>query len=125
MFFVLEIAPNKYELVTHPLDGSILPGITWDSILKLAPDLFTDIKISEWPFKIQEFISAHNNGILKEVFVSGTASVIGEVHSIDIWGQNYEFIYKPETELVCTKIKQYLIDIQIGKIPHVFSHLIK
>jgi branched-chain amino acid aminotransferase len=39
------------ELITPPLDGTILPGVTRDSILTLTRE-FKEFKVSERPFKI-------------------------------------------------------------------------
>lgn len=45
------------ELITPPLDGTILPGITRKSILQMAKEM-GEFKVTEKPFKIQEVISA-------------------------------------------------------------------
>ena len=122
LFFVVEETPGKPELITHPLDGSILPGITRDSILKIAPDVIKGIKVSERPFRIPEFIKLHEQGKLKEVFVSGTASVIGEVHSIEIRGKTYKMDYPAQDKMRCMALKKRLVDIQFGVIPHPFAY---
>lgn len=44
------------KLVTHPNDGLVLPGITRDSILKLAKDVNPSIYVDERPIKIDELI---------------------------------------------------------------------
>lgn len=44
------------KLVTHPNDGLVLPGITRDSILKLAKDIDPAIHVEERPIKIEELI---------------------------------------------------------------------
>ena len=45
------------ELITPPLDGTILPGVTRDSILTLAREL-NQFKVTERPFKIHELVKA-------------------------------------------------------------------
>jgi len=45
------------ELITPPLDGTILPGVTRDSILALCREM-NEFKVSEKPFKIQELMKA-------------------------------------------------------------------
>ena len=45
------------ELITPPLDGTILPGVTRNSILDLAKSL-GEFKVTEKVFKIQEVIKA-------------------------------------------------------------------
>ncbi|MCB2203337.1 branched-chain amino acid aminotransferase [bacterium] len=66
------------ELITPPLDqGSILPGITRDSVLQLARHW--GMKVSERGISIEEIMSAHRDGTLKEAFGTGTAAVISPV----------------------------------------------
>ena len=65
------------ELITPPLEGSILPGITRDSVLQLARDW--GYKVSERRITIDEVIAAGQNGSLKESFGTGTAAVISPV----------------------------------------------
>ncbi len=69
------------ELITPPLEGTILPGVTRDSVLHLAKDW--GIKATERKVSIDEAFTASKKGTLKEVFGSGTAAVIspvGEIH---------------------------------------------
>lgn len=65
------------ELLTSPLTGSILPGITRDSVLQLARDL--GIKAVERRLSIDEVYTAHDAGTLKEIFSTGTAAVISPI----------------------------------------------
>jgi branched-chain amino acid aminotransferase len=65
------------ELVTPELNGSILPGITRDSVIKLAKSW--DMRVTERKIGIDEVMQAHTDGRLKEVFGSGTAAVISPV----------------------------------------------
>ncbi|WP_028585906.1 branched-chain amino acid aminotransferase [Desulfogranum mediterraneum] len=64
-------------LLTPPLEGSILPGITRDSVLQLARDW--EIRVEERPISIDEIITASENGTLQESFGTGTAAVIAPV----------------------------------------------
>lgn len=68
------------ELVTPELSGSILPGITRDSVLKLARQ--AKMNVSERKVSIDELLDAHSAGRLKEIFGSGTAAVISPVGEI-------------------------------------------
>lgn len=65
------------KLITSPLTGSILPGITRDSVLQLARDM--GIKTAERRLSIDEVFQAHDNGSLREAFGTGTAAVISPV----------------------------------------------
>ena len=68
------------ELVTPPLYGSILPGITRDSVIMLAKHW--GITVSERRITIDEVIEKARSGELKEIFASGTAAVISPVGEI-------------------------------------------
>jgi branched-chain amino acid aminotransferase len=72
IFFVIDD-----EIVTPMLNGSILPGVTRDSVLALAK--YWGMKATERRITIDEVVEAHANGSLKEVFGSGTAAVISPV----------------------------------------------
>ena len=72
IFFVI-----KDELITPPLEGTILPGITRDSVLQLAQDW--GYKVSERRITIDEVFAAGEAGILQESFGTGTAAVIAPV----------------------------------------------
>lgn len=72
IFFVIDD-----EIVTPMLNGSILPGVTRDSVLDLAR--YWGMKATERRIAIDEVADAHANGSLKEVFGSGTAAVISPV----------------------------------------------
>ena len=78
-------------MATHPLDGCILPGITRDAIIKLSPKYFPDIKLSERPINIKEFIERHEKGEVLESFMSGTAAIITPVDVLTIRGNDYRF----------------------------------
>ena len=72
IFFVIDD-----ELITPELSGSILPGITRDSIITLAKQW--GLKISERKISIDEVMASHESGALSEIFGSGTAAVISPV----------------------------------------------
>ncbi len=65
------------EIVTPMLNGSILPGITRDSVLTLCRDW--GYKVSERRISVDELIEAQKSGKLEEVFGTGTAAVISPV----------------------------------------------
>ncbi|MGI6160665.1 MAG: branched-chain amino acid aminotransferase [Christensenellales bacterium] len=68
------------EIVTPELNGSVLPGITRDSVLTLAKDM--GYKVSERQISIDEVFDAHAAGKLEEVFGTGTAAVISAVSEL-------------------------------------------
>jgi branched-chain amino acid aminotransferase len=72
------------EIVTPPLDGTILEGTTRDSVLRIARE--AGIKVNERRITIDEVFAAAQNGNLNEVFGTGTAAVIspvGEIQHLD------------------------------------------
>jgi branched-chain amino acid aminotransferase len=75
MFFLI-----NDELITAPLNGSILPGVTRDSVIRIVKGW--GIKLSERSLTIDEVITAARNGTLKEAFGTGTAAVISPVGQI-------------------------------------------
>ncbi len=64
-------------LVTAPLKGTILPGVTRMSVIELAKA--KNIPVEERPISIDEVLEAAETGALKEVFGSGTAAVVSPV----------------------------------------------
>ena len=68
------------ELVTPPLDGTILEGTTRDCVLRLAKEW--GIIVNERKITIDEVITASRSGKLTEVFGTGTAAVISPVGEI-------------------------------------------
>jgi branched-chain amino acid aminotransferase len=82
MFFVIED-----EVITAPLKGSILPGITRDSVIRLIKDW--GIKMTERALSIDEIIDTAEKGTLKEAFGTGTAAVISPVGQITYKGRDH------------------------------------
>src|SRR6056297_3607718 len=76
------------KIITSPLTGSILPGVTRDSVLKILKK--KEIEVEEKKLSIDELIEAAKNGGLEEAFGTGTAAVITPVGSISYKGESYE-----------------------------------
>jgi branched-chain amino acid aminotransferase len=74
------------ELVTPALNGSILAGITRDSVIQLARHW--GVKVVERPVSIDEVMVRAKDGSLKEVFGTGTAAVISPVGRISHQGND-------------------------------------
>jgi branched-chain amino acid aminotransferase len=72
IFFVIDA-----ELVTPPLEGSILDGVTRDSVITLAQSW--GLRVAERRIGIDDILAAHGAGNLTEVFGTGTAAVISPV----------------------------------------------
>ena len=69
------------ELITPPLEGSILPGITRESVIQLARDW--GYTVTERRLSIDEVFAAAESGTLHESFGSGTAAVISPVGELN------------------------------------------
>ena len=68
------------EVVTPPLGGTILPGLTRDSVLALLRRW--GARVSERQLSVDELRAAHAAGTLREVFGTGTAAVIAPVGTL-------------------------------------------
>lgn len=75
IFFVIDD-----EIITPALSGSILSGITRDTVIRLAASW--GHPVTERRISIDEVMDAHANGKLQECFGSGTAAVISPVGEI-------------------------------------------
>jgi branched-chain amino acid aminotransferase len=73
LFFVFKDG----SVITPSLDGTILHGITRDSIVTLLKD--RGVEITERKVTLQEIREAASNGQLAEVFACGTAAVVTPV----------------------------------------------
>ncbi|MGN0453304.1 MAG: branched-chain amino acid aminotransferase [Ruminococcus sp.] len=68
------------KVVTPALSGSILPGITRNSVIRICKDWGLDVE--ERRISVDELIEAQKNGTLQEVFGTGTAAVISPVGTL-------------------------------------------
>lgn len=82
MFFVID-----NEVITSPLSGSVLGGITRNSAIQLVKDW--GITVQERALSIDEVIAAAKDGRLKEAFGTGTAAVISPVGQITYKGDDH------------------------------------
>jgi len=82
MFFVIDD-----EIITAPLTGSILAGITRDSVIRIVRDWGLNMK--EKAVSIDEVAAAATSGRLKEAFGTGTAAVISPVGQITYKDKDY------------------------------------
>jgi branched-chain amino acid aminotransferase len=107
IFFVI-----NGEVITPPLSGSILPGITRDSVLRLTRDW--GLRVSERPITIDEVIDASRDGSLQEVFGTGTAAVISPVGAL-FYKENQYIINGEQTGDLSKRLFSELQEIQYGR----------
>ncbi|MDD3168126.1 MAG: branched-chain amino acid aminotransferase [Eubacteriales bacterium] len=112
-FFVIED-----EVITAPLEGTILPGITRDSVLHLLKDW--DVKVSERKITIEDIYKANEAGSLREVFATGTAAVISPVGEL-CWKDHKIIINENRIGTLSQKLYDVLSGIQLGKVEDRFG----
>lgn len=116
---------GQNELVTAPLDGTILEGVTRDSVLALARERMAKDgwKISERYLTMQQLADAQNEGRLIEVFGAGTAAIVAPIRKI-LWKDRMIDCGLKETEeagKVAMQMKNWIEAIQYGEDPHEWS----
>jgi branched-chain amino acid aminotransferase len=117
LFFVSGSAAGD-TIMTPALTGTLLPGITRDSLLKLAPEL--GIKTTEDRISTQDWQQRCANGELTEVFACGTAAVVTPVGHVK--AKSAEWIIGDGTQgPVTTRLREELIGIQYGHRPDPFG----
>lgn len=82
-------------MLTPPLDGTILPGVTRDSIITLMNEA-KDIKVNVRSLKIQELVKAVNENRVYEAFGAGTAAVVSPIKSFYYEGNTYDIPIEEE-----------------------------
>ena len=107
IFFVID-----NEIVTPELNGSILPGITRDSVIALAKHW--GLTVSERKISIDEVVSIQKSGRLQEIFGTGTAAVISPVGELK-YGDSVFTIGGGEVGPMANRFYKALTDIQYGK----------
>ena len=107
---------------THPLDGTILPGIIRDSVIALTREYFPEILVRETPTHKDDLYSLYQNGLLEEVFVTGNATTIGEVSSLLVG--DLQINLEDNEEGLASKLKNLIWDIQYGDKQHPYSVII-
>ncbi|WCF29144.1 branched-chain amino acid aminotransferase [Xylella fastidiosa] len=101
-------------LVTPALSGSILEGITRESILQLARD--RGMCVEERKVAIEEWKEGVVSGAISEVFACGTAAVITPIGELKAEGFSVGNINAPPGE-VTLSLRKELTDIQYGRLP--------
>jgi branched-chain amino acid aminotransferase len=109
IFFVFEDG----SLLTPPL-GTILPGITRDSIIALAKDKGT--RVREEAYTLDQWRADATSGRLKEAFACGTAAVISPIGQVRSVSGDFE-INGGAAGPVTMGLRKQLVDIQYGRAP--------
>ncbi|KAL5777532.1 hypothetical protein ACOSP7_010458 [Xanthoceras sorbifolium] len=97
---------NGNVISTPPTNGTILAGVTRESIIEIACDY--GYQVEERPIPVDELLDA------EEVFCTGTAVVVAPVGSITYQDRRIEF--KTGAQSVCSELYSTLVGIQTGLI---------
>ena len=107
LFFVMDDG----RLITPPLSGTILPGITRESIMILARE--EGLAVNEEPYSMDQWRDDAKSGALRETFACGTAAVVTPVGMVK--AKDYEFMIGSGGPGQLTgKLRSRLVDIQRG-----------
>lgn len=106
------------KVVTAPMTGSILNGVTRDSVLKLAESL--GFSVEERQLDIFELVEDIRAGRVTEAFGSGTAAVITPVGALNFKGEDLT-IGDGGVGNLTQKLYDTLTGIQYGRIPDPFG----
>jgi branched-chain amino acid aminotransferase len=104
------------EIITPPLSGTILAGVTRDSVLTLARDW--GLRVSERPVTIDEVVEAAAAGTLQEMWGTGTAAVVSPVGELGYQGRPI-VINGGKTGALTTRLYEAITAIQYGMAPDV------
>lgn len=110
IFFVFDDG----SVVTPPLTGTILPGITRDSILTLLRD--EGVAVREAPYAIDQWQADAESGRLTESFACGTAAVVTPIGKVT----SAEFTFTVGSGgpgQMTQRVRQRLVDIQRARAP--------
>src|SRR5579863_3882383 len=119
LFFVFGETPDEGpQIMTPPLTGTLLPGITREALLRLAPEL--GIKAVEDRISIQQWQAQCASGELTEVFACGTAAVITPVGRVKGAATQW-VIADGEPGPVTMRLREELLGIQYGHVPDPFG----
>ncbi|MEO9599691.1 branched-chain amino acid aminotransferase [Parasphingorhabdus sp.] len=110
LFFVMDDG----KLVTPPLSGTILPGITRESIITLARE--EGLTVAEEPYAIDQWEADAASGKLVETFACGTAAVVTAVGTVRSSDGDFTIGSGGPGQLT-EKLRRRLGDIQRGVAP--------
>jgi branched-chain amino acid aminotransferase len=102
------------EVITPPLTGTVLPGVTRDSVLTLLRNW--GLRASERQVGIDEVMAAHRAGTLTEVWGTGTAAVISPVGELAYKGEKM-VINGGKIGPLTQRLYDAIVRIQYGQAP--------
>ena len=100
------------EVITPPLGGTILAGVTRDSVLALLKSW--GVRVSERRITIDEVVAAADKGTLQEVWATGTAAVISPVGELAYKGRRI-VVNQGKIGATAQKLYDTIVAIQYGE----------
>ncbi|XP_053598175.1 branched-chain-amino-acid aminotransferase, cytosolic isoform X1 [Microplitis demolitor] len=107
---------GEKELITPPLNGLILPGITRRSILNLALE-WNQFKVTEKNITMEQVCRLNSEKRILEMFGAGTACVVSPISKISFLDQNIYIPTLDQLNPIHPMFLKALLDIQYGYIP--------
>jgi branched-chain amino acid aminotransferase len=104
------------EVITPPLAGTILAGVTRDSVLTLLREW--KVPVAERPITIDEVVQAAHAGTLREVFGTGTAAVISPVGELAYKGERI-VVHGGRIGELTQKLYDTIVGVQYGTAPDI------
>ncbi|GFS88580.1 branched-chain-amino-acid aminotransferase, cytosolic [Nephila pilipes] len=120
VFFFLKKAVGKPELITPPLDGTILPGVTRQSILDLTRE-WGEFEVSERAITMSELIALNEEKRVLEMFVCGTAVILCPVKMIRYLDKDINLPTVDMKNPLHVRLLKALSDIQYGRVQSEWS----
>lgn len=108
--------------VTPDLDGTILDGVTRDSVIQLLRSY--GLKVEERKISMDEIEAAHKNGFLIDAFGTGTAASVAAISHIGYKGQTLQ-LPSPEKRIYSKRLKKELEAIKTGQMFDQFNWTVK
>uniref|UniRef100_UPI004048CA7A branched-chain amino acid aminotransferase n=1 Tax=Roseivirga sp. TaxID=1964215 RepID=UPI004048CA7A len=109
-------------LITSQTSGTILKGITRDSVLTLARDW--GMKVEERNVSVKEVVEAAKNGTLQEAFGVGTAATIAHIAQIGHQDEVFELL-PIENRIFSNRVLKTLDEIKTGQVEDKFGWTLK
>jgi len=109
------------KVVTPPLSGRILPGITRDSVIRLLRS--QGEQVDEREIAIEALLAGIDGGQVLEIFLTGTATIVAPVKEIGFRGRRHPFVPAPDS--MATRLYRQLTAIQHGTAVDEFGWMLR
>jgi branched-chain amino acid aminotransferase len=116
VFFII----NNVAITPNLTDGTILAGVTRDSVIKILGDM--GVKVEERPLSIDEIADGYKQGTLSEVFGTGTAATISKIKELKY--KDLVMQFDTDKWQVCPEVKSRMDAIRYGDAPDTHDWLV-